>query len=169
MTFEFPYKFVDKDIYEKAEDKKNLKIKDPRHIDKITSPEELSGLLNMALEGLKRILENNKFSYSKGTNEVKKFWVRKSDSFMAFCMDNIEESERESISKKDLRKAFHKYCKKHEVKGASNKSIKVTLEKMFGVSENREYDKDSGKTIRNWVGIEFKKDSKYKYVDEKLG
>src|SRR3989344_1837184 len=41
-------------------------------IDKITTPEELSGLLNFALEGLNRLLEKQKFSYNKAPHEIKK-------------------------------------------------------------------------------------------------
>jgi len=168
MLFEFPYRFVDQVVYDNSENKKNLKIKDPDHINKISKQEELNGLLVMALDGLDRIKKNKRFSYSKGTNEVKKFWIRKSDSFMAFCLDNLQEDDNNVISKKDIRKAFHKYCNKHKVKGVSDKSIKVTLEEHYGVTETREYDGETGKTTPSWVGIKFKEDSKYKYIGEKL-
>lgn len=166
MVFEFPYEFIDKKVYETLNEgeKKDKKIKDPNHIDKISTQEELNGLLNKALEGLKRILENKSFSYSKGTEEVKSFWIRKSDSFTAFCLDNLKESDNGRISKKDLRKAYHKYCKKHNVEGTSDKAMKITLEKMFGVTDIREYSSESGKTERLWVGLKWRENSNYKYV-----
>ena len=67
-----------------AERKKDLKIADTQIIQKLTSPEEMSGLLNKALDGLDRIRGQGDFSYSKNTEEVKNMWIRKSDSFMAF-------------------------------------------------------------------------------------
>jgi len=135
--FEFPYTFVSQGEYDMANDKTNLKIKDERVIDKIIVPEELSGLLNKALEGLKIILEKGDFSYTKGTKDVKDFWIRKSDSFAAFCLDMLDEDVDGHISKKDLRQAFKKYHKKHGVKGASDRAIKVALEDNYGVVEER--------------------------------
>jgi len=155
ILFEFPYKFVDKDIFEKEEDKTNLKIKDINIIDKITTEKELSGFLNAALDGLERIMKKEKFSSSKGTKETKDTWIRKSDSFMAFCMDCIVEDYKEKISKKELRKNYSLYCKNHKVSGVSDISIKITLQEMFGVID--EYI-SSGFENQEWcwTGIKFK-------------
>lgn len=156
IILEFPYKFVPKEEYDKAEDKTFLKIQDPQILDKLTTPEELSGLLNRALEGLETIRTNKRFSYTKGTEEIKQFWIRKSDSFTAFCMDNLEESVEGYVSKKDLRKSFSLYCKKHKVKGASDQNIKVVLENMFGVTEGRRTINDYGERDMVWEGVKFK-------------
>ena len=131
-----------------------IKLADPSIIDKITTDEELSGLLNLALDGLARLQKNKGFSYSKGTSEVKDMWIRKSDSFTAFCMDHLEEDTTGHIEKKILRRYFYNFCKKHKLKGVSDKSIKVTLESMFGVSEKRTMDefKDWGWA---WLGIKY--------------
>ncbi len=162
ILFEFPYTFVKKEVYDKAENKENLKIMDPFIIDKISTEEELSGLLNKALEGLQKIIKQKDFSYSVGVDEVKKFWVRKSDSFTAFVMDNIEDSYDGTISKPVLRKAFNKYCKKHKVKGASDKNIKSVLEELFGATDSQDYQTKD----RIWEGITFKEDSAYKYLEK---
>jgi P4 family phage/plasmid primase-like protien len=157
VLLEFPYKFVDQSVYDTAtsEEKKMLKIKDPQIIDKISTPEEMSGLLNMALLGLKRLLDNKKFSYTTGTAEVKNRWIRKADSFMAFSMDCIEEDYESKISKKELRRKYKEYCFKHKVNGVSDKSIKATLQEMFGVSED--YTSSFGNSQEwVWTGIKFK-------------
>jgi len=134
-------------------DNEFIKLADPSIIDKITTDEELSGLLNLALDGLARLQKNKGFSYTKGTSEVKNMWVRKSDSFTAFCLDHIEQEEGATISKKILRNAFFKFCRKHKLKGVSDKSIKITLENEFGVSEDRlnGYGSEWG-----WTNIKFK-------------
>lgn len=166
ILFEFPYTFVSRSKYEilSKEEKKNCKLMDPYIIDKLSRPEELSGLLNKALDGLDRILKQKEFSYSKGVDEVKKFWVRRSDSFTAFAMDNLEESYDREISKFKLRKAFSLYCKEHRLKGASEKNIKVVLEEMFGVTEKQDYETK----LRVWQGIKFKQGSKYNYMEGKI-
>lgn len=164
VLFEFPYTFVKEEDYETLKNKGNYKLKDPFIMDKLTTKEELSGLLNEALEGLQRILKQKDFSYSKGINEIKNFWVRKSDSFTAFAMDNLEESYEEGITKAKLRKSFNRYCKEHKLKGVSDRNIKTVLEELFGVTEKQDYESK----LRIWEGIKFKETSKYKYSEGKL-
>jgi len=153
ILLEFPYRFVEKEVYKEAEDKSLLKIRDENIIDKITTEEELSGFLNEALVGLERILKNRRFSYSKGTEEIKNTWIRKSDSFKAFCLDNIEEEVESKIMKKEIRRAYSKYCKKHKLRGVSDKSIKITLEEQYGVSEG--YVNMFGNQEHCWEGIKW--------------
>lgn len=153
ILLDFPYTFVPENEYSKDEENNKVKLADVSIIDKITTKEELTGLLNLALDGLERLVKNKGFSYTKGTGEVKTMWIRKSDSFSSFCYDHLEEDEELWISKKELRSAFHKFCKKHKLKGTSDTSIKVTLESMFGVSEERPQILNGE---RAWVGIKFK-------------
>lgn len=154
VLIEFPYKFVTKEVFDKATEKERemWKIMDPDIIEKLSCPEELSGLLNYALDGLDRLLENKDFSYSKSTKEVKDMWIRKSDSFTAFCYDHLVEDIESTISKKLLRRIYHKYRKKHKLASCSDKAIKITLESTFGVSESQDFRFD-----RIWEGIKFVK------------
>jgi hypothetical protein len=78
-------------------------------------------------------------------------WIRKSDSFTAFAYDHLVEDTESVISKKLLRKMYHKYTKKHKVAGCSDKAIKITLESMYGLSESQNCNFD-----RVWEGINFK-------------
>jgi len=156
ILIEFPFKFVSEEIYNSLtkEEKEKHKILDPDIIQKITTDEELSGLLNYSLDGLDRILQNKDFSYSKSTAEVKDLWIRKSDSFTAFCYDHLEEDIDSSITKDHLRKLFFQYRKKHKnLPGVSDKAIKVTLENMFGVSDTQTSD-----LLRIWKGIKVKRE-----------
>lgn len=161
IVLEFPYEFISENEYHALEENKKSmkKILDPYHIDKISSDEELSGLLNKALDGLKTIRENKVFSYSKGTEEIKKFWIRKSDSFIAFCFDNLEEDTEKEMTKAELRKTYHKYCNEHKLRGCSDKAMAITLQEMFGVIDSKKYH--DGITTYLWEGIKFKKYSKY--------
>jgi len=166
IVLEFPYQFISQSEYDKLESKENKKILDPHHIDKISTSKELSGLLKKSLEGLHRILKNKEFSYSKGSDEIKKMWVRKADSFIAFCLDNLEESNPESMTKAELRKAYHNYCKQHKLRGCSDKAISITLQELFGVIESRVYNQ--GITTYKWEGIKFSEGSKYNFYKGKI-
>lgn len=153
LLLEFPYKFISEKEFEEIpeQERENKKIMNPDIIEQISTPEELSGLLNKALDSLKTIINNKEFSYSKGTSEVKDLWIRQSDSFTAFCFDYLEEHYSNKISKKDLKKKFINYCREHRLKSCSDKAIKITLENLFGVVECRMNDTSFG-----WEGVKFK-------------
>lgn len=155
ILLEYPYTFVTKEEYEKAKDKTKLKIRDENIIDKITSPAELSGLLNSILDGLDRLIASKSFSTTKGSEEVKNLWIRKSNSFMAFCLDCLESDYENYITKKELRKRYAEYCKQHKITPKTDYVIKRTLEEMFGTIESTK------NTLVNyqekvWEGIKFK-------------
>jgi len=168
ILFEFPYTFLSESEFESSKLTTKKKM-NPDQIVKLTTKEELSGLFNVAVEKLSYLLSNKNFSYSTGTDAVKQFWIRTSNSFAAFCMDHIKEDYVSCISKKDLRKAYHKYCKEHNLPGTSDKSIKITLEAQFGVSAGRIYNQDTRDQVYTWEGINFSEKSKYKYQNSKIG
>ena len=66
---------------------------------------------------------------------------------MAFCLDMLEEKYDFDIPKKDFRKKYSEYCKKHKIQQKSDFVIKRTLEELFGSTESR---KDTG---RGWEGV----------------
>jgi P4 family phage/plasmid primase-like protien len=96
---------------------------DPYILSKLTTPEELSGLLNLALASLKKLLEKGTFSYSKTTEELKEDYIRKSSPIAAFIMDCIEVDSDAAIEKKVLFKVFAAYCRQ--------KSLPIVTETTF--------------------------------------
>ncbi len=158
ILLEFPYYFADKGEYDNASEevRKGWKIKDEDIISKISSDEELSGLLNQFLDGLARLIKNRNFSTTKGTEEIKNLWIRKSNSFIAFCMDMIEEEYDVKISKKELRRKYSVYCKQHKVNSKGDKVIKITLQDMYGASEDRCLDSQTDTWDWYWVGLKWK-------------
>ena len=154
VLIDFPYEFkTEKEIEELSkEDKINKKVIDINILNKISSQEELDGLLNQALDGLDRILKQNNFSFSRGTEYIKKTWKRRSNSFLAFCEDCLEENEDSTIMKMKLKKSYGNYCKQHNLKTRmGDKVIKNTLENEYFVEETRDMNR---KTM--WEGIRFK-------------
>ncbi len=167
IILEFPYTFVTQEEYSKIEDtqeKAKCKLQDPDIIEKISTPEELSGLLNVALNGLSRLLDNGDFSYSKNTEEVKKLWRRKSSSFQAFLMDCVEEDWESRLPKAELRQAYSIYCRKHKLTTESDKIIKIILETSIGATDGRR--SIEGEQTQIWVGIKLKEEEKL-YIDSK--
>ncbi len=158
ILLEFPYTFVKESEYNKLKDKNNFKKIDVNIVDKIATPDQMSGLLNKGLDGLDRLFKQKDFSYTTGAKEIKELWIRMSDSFKSFCMDELEHSNTAIYMKEELRKDFQAYCFKHKVKGAGDKSIKITLQEMFGASETRKMIESEYKMV--WFGVKRKENLK---------
>jgi len=158
VLIEFPFTFVTRAEYNSTPDKSLLRIRDENIIEKITTEEELSGLLNKFLTGLTRLIMTKDFSLTKGTKEIKDLWIRKSNSFIAFCMDYLEEDYDSKISKKELRKRYSQYCKTHKIPSKSDFVIKRVLQDMFGANEIQGEFTFGKSWDRFWEGIKFKDD-----------
>ncbi len=150
---DFPFTFLSENdnIQEYSKVDKNLIKKcDKNIIEKLTTKEELEGLLIWSVKGLDR-LRNNSWCFSKcsSSKNVKNTWTRKSDSFAAFMMDCLVESVDNHVTKRDLSYNYNKYCKMHSIRPTSEKWVKSSLVKEYGVDERRIGD------IRSWFGVEF--------------
>jgi P4 family phage/plasmid primase-like protien len=155
VLLEFPYTFVTQKELDEAKDKKNLKLRDENIIERISNPQEMSGLLNKFLDGLQRLERTKQFSSARGSEEIKALWIRKSNSVMAFCFDNVEEGYDGYISKKEFRKRYADFCKLHTVPTKSDYVIKRTMEEMYGAGEgNREILGSRWEKV--WEGIKWK-------------
>ncbi len=152
IIIDFPFTFLTNKEIENStpENLVNVKICDTEIINKISTPQELSGLLNWALEGLHELLKIGDFSYSKSTAEVKESWLRKSDSVEGYIIDAIIESPESEILKSEFRRSYVNYCRKHRLKIQSEKSLTNTLTNELPVSERRSHND------KYWVGIQIK-------------
>lgn len=155
VILDFPYTFLPAEEINTVEDKTCIKLRDPEIINKIATESEMSGFFNWAVEGLQRLLYNKDFSYCKNTQETKKQWIRKSDSFSAFCMDCLEEDYDSRIKKSELKQEYSLYCRRNKLNIVSDKRIKHVLEIDMGTSEGRLSSEEGGRDYC-WIGITFK-------------
>jgi len=137
----FPRKFEGK------EDNKNLEAE-------LCTQEELSGILNLALTGLKRLLTNGDFSTEQTTQEARTLWIRNSDSVQAFYMDMLETSFTERIPKSTLLTAYYDYCKAQKLMPVSENSFYRDFRRVARFEERQE-GKGIGR-IRVFFGLKFK-------------
>jgi putative DNA primase/helicase len=108
---------------------------DPYILEKLTTEIELSGLLNLALAGLKRLLKTGQFSHSKTTEEVKEDYVRKSSPTAAFLMDCIETDSDAFIEKKSLYIVFAEYCRNLKLPTVTQDTFFKNLPKYAAVAD----------------------------------
>lgn len=163
ILLQFPYTFVSKERLEKVPNnvKNKFKLRDNEIVEKITTDEEMSGLLNYALDGFERLNSNGKFSYKYTPEEVKTLWVMKSDSFSAFFLTYLEHDYDGKIKKNDLRKYYADFCRKNKLRTMSDKMIKRKMQDE-GIIDD-EYKNDSVYSSF-WCGVKIKE--KYEEKDE---
>lgn len=157
----FPYTFKPQIEYDQLmlslsdDEKKMIKLMDDHRIDNILDPDQMSGLLNAALDGLDRLFANHSFTSSKSGEETKNFWIKNSDSFLSFVLEYIEHDANSYIEKEDLRKRYQLYCKKNNVMSEGDKHIREILVRHFTAGEERKGSNPYDQT-RAWTGIRFK-------------
>ena len=129
---------------------------DQNILEKLCTPEELSGLLNLALEALKKILNQRAFSYSRTTDQVRADYIAKSDPIGGFVLENIENDTEAEIIKKELFDLFAAYCREKNLPVVNSDTFFKNLPKYVqytSVKLNRK-----GERCHAFRGIRFTKE-----------
>jgi len=116
---------------------------------KLTTDEELSGILNWAIEGFQRLMKNNMFTKSQHWEDVEKIMKRSGNTISAFESQCCEKCEGNLIHKQEM---FDLYCKFCELNA---KNIEVDLQG-FGRKFKPSYvvNKNSGPAkYRGWLNV----------------
>ncbi len=124
---------------------------DPNLLEKLTTDEEMSGLLNFALEGLKRLLENNAFTNTPTTDDMRESYKRLASPIAAFVMDCVEIGAEGYVLKDDLYNAFIGYCAQNNLPGMAKNAFSMRLHEHVRVNDYR--PTIAGKRANAWQGI----------------
>ena len=99
---------------------------------------ELSGVFNWVLEGLKRLLEQKKFTYSEAVEKQLEDFRLQSDSVQLFFIDEgIEKSVTETIEFSNLFEQYKKYCTDSGYHFCSKKKFSERLKNANYISERK--------------------------------
>jgi len=126
---------------------------DKKLIDKLTTQDELSGLLNIAIKGLLRLLKNEEFSYPLTIDETRELMNRLADSVDAFSQDMIELDTNSIISKDEFYAFYVDYCNKNKLSPDDKVSLGKKLSKIYGTQISSPRKKVGDKRKRLWQGI----------------
>lgn len=139
IIIEFPNKFEGR----KAD--KNL-------IKKLTTEDELSGLFNWALIGLKRLIKQGEFTHSPAMDEMEKIYKMKSSPLSAFVMEKVKVEEDSHISKDDFYQTYRSFCEDNSLeiveKNVVGRKLPVLIPKVMS-----ERIRINGKLTYCWKNI----------------
>lgn len=153
---DFPYKFITQTEYDLLIDKGNTRIAKKGVLQEILTESEKSGILNEILSAYERIMKYSEFTLDRSSEQVKMIWVRRSNSFVAFCLDHVEEQPGYILSKSLLRYIYGIYCKTHKVSAMSDYDIKNILTKDYAANGDTRIDNEhiwEGVSLKNLAGL----------------
>jgi putative DNA primase/helicase len=129
---------------------------DPNLLEKLTTEEEISGLFNWSIDGLKRLLEIKQFSKHRTFDDVQKFQAEHQDPIFLFIETKIERDIESELTKEEVYNGYLEFCREHDYpKVASNQfSQKFKQLAPWGIDEGQSRKKGRKKT---WKGVKFKK------------
>ena len=122
-------------------------------LDKLTNESELSGLLNIALKGLKRLLNRHRYSYEQSPDEVAEKYRKSANVTFAFIENMCEPAADAWISKDELYDAFANYCNKHDLSPLGKESFGRTLKDVNNAHVKSRQRRVDGVKAWGWEGI----------------
>jgi len=129
---------------------------DPHLEDKLSTPGCLSYVLKWAVEGLRRLLEQGKFSYEDNIDKIEDRYMRASNPAYAFFQDCIEEDPDAFVTKDELYRAFIEYCKQNKLPTLSKRTFADHVKRWTNAVDG--WAKVEGRSVRAWRGIRVKSD-----------
>ena len=135
--------------------------KDVNMLEKLTTPEELSGLFNRAIEGIERLINNKGFPDTE--KEVKELWEIESNPMAEFILKRCVKEKGVEIKSRDLFDAFNKYRSENGKSTLHYKSIGHWI-RQTGVVGIHKRDKDELDNYGNSKWFTFYQDLRLKDV-----
>ena len=127
------------------------------YIRELTTPQELSGLLNHAVGGVKRILETGVFTETETTKKTLNQYKLHNDNvhrFVSECYEVVNPSNPDAIEyEKDLYTKYTQWCGNEGEKSVSKTAMQKSLKRLLGYNVTRL--QRNGKRVWAWKGLIF--------------
>lgn len=104
---------------------------DTHLIERLTTPSELSGLLNYALDGLSKLLKNQCFTNAQSIEETRSQYIRTADSCQAFLEETTESSlnDADYVRDDELYSRYIAYCQFHKLPKKRKAELTISIQK----------------------------------------
>ncbi|MGB9914439.1 MAG: DNA primase family protein [Candidatus Bathyarchaeales archaeon] len=123
----------------------------------LENPTERSGIINWALEGLRRLMENRRFTKSEAMKQqIAQYqkWSNPAEYFLNKC---CEFAPSYWITKKALYEAFKIVCEEEGLQTLSEEQFSKTLQRRPRVATAQK--RVNGKNERIWIGVRLKSEA----------
>ncbi|MHB1418197.1 MAG: DNA primase family protein [Bacillota bacterium] len=134
---------------------------------KLRSPQELSGIFLFALEGLRRVYENGRFTMPDKVIMALKEYEKDNDSVASFIADCVVVDKVAYTSKQIFYRTYRMYCEEEGMRPVSNKELKKSLKQV--VPDIDEFRPNRGKDPWHWLGVRLNEDAPVVHLTSREG
>jgi putative DNA primase/helicase len=125
---------------------------DPYLIDKLTTEQEMSGLLKLILRRFPRVMTEGISTASSSIDENYENYILSSNSERAYFEAALEYDNDRAPLKSDVYKSYKMFCKANKLAAESEQSFSRRLKKEFSLKDMQMRDEKGGRAYY-WVGI----------------
>jgi putative DNA primase/helicase len=127
---------------------------DPRLIEKLTSEEELAGVLNWAVEGYQRLERQGQFTNEPRPMENRRLWEQYGNSVEQFISRSLERAPSEFVRKDKAYDAYKKFAKAEGMEVVTKHKFTSELDKKGASVKHRRFDGERKRvyTSFQWSG-----------------
>jgi putative DNA primase/helicase len=131
--------------------------KDPNLLDKLTTEEELSGLLYLAVMAAQRLLSKSKFTKSPSIEAIQEEYEKKANPVKAWASARCIFYEEYETEKDRLEADFEEYCERKKLPAVNNRiQLGRELKSLYNIEDKKVGPKYDRKHV--WKGIALRKD-----------
>jgi len=118
--------------------------------------EESSGILNFAIEGLRRLEEHGEFSYSKTIEENKEIWLSETEHIYKFFLESkkIRLKIGGICGKQELYEIYCDWCEENNIQWLENNAFGRKVKNLFKGRIIDFHPKEENKLVYSWAGVE---------------
>lgn len=128
----------------------------PKLLKELTTPAELSGLLNWALSGLERLIKKGQFTNSKSTHDIETQYIRASDPLACFVEDCVKPEDGSMIQREVFFARFIQYSKDNNMPLWSQTKVNRRLPYLIHTHKVRKRIGKEKHYCRVWLDIAWK-------------
>jgi len=125
----------------------------------LTLMDELPGLLKWSIEGLKRLINNNKFSYNWSPEQVQEYMQASCSSIGKFAQECLEEDITGYMDRPTLFKNYVNFCNKNSISGEEQKTMRdlgIHFLRYCSYAQDGRKNLPGHKNARVWKNIKLK-------------
>ena len=123
----------------------------PNLINELTTEYELSGILNLLIPYVQKIMKNGKLTYDENSSKLQRIWAQKADPIGTFLDSCVEQDFETRTSKASIFQAFSRWCISKRITPKKQKQFNYKVSQKFGIQDT--IGKIENKTTRLWEGI----------------
>ncbi len=135
--------------------------KDPNIIKKLTSDEELSGLLNLLIHNARRVRKQKGIKHEQRTEDVRRVMKERANPVQAFVNECLILKNEKSLPKSYLYEIYHHWCIRNKKLPLVDRKFNSKLKQCIIINgDHKERFPELGFTnpVSSWKGVSIKKD-----------